>query len=196
MFFVRLKLLIRISTAKLFLPYLYKKYVRNNDILIDDINQNFIIRSQKSDFTLKKKFYHLLFYYPEFAFVFFWRIKSHLMIWKILFLKNYNCKIFTSSIIQGGLVAYHPFATVINARKIGKNFTFRNSLTVGNKNNNNELLPTIGNNVEVGANVVIIGDIEIGDNVIIGAGSVVVKNVPSNCVVAGNPAKIIKHLNL
>lgn len=195
MFLVRLQLLIRISTAKLFLPYLYKKYVRNNNILIDDINQNFIIRSQKSDFTLKKKFYHLLFYYPEFAFVFFWRIKSHLMIWKILFLKNYNCKIFTSSIIQGGLVAYHPFATVINAKKIGKNFTFRNSLTVGNKNNDNQLLPTIGNNVEVGANVVIIGDIEIGDNVIIGAGSVVVKNVPSNSVVAGNPAKIIKQLN-
>ena len=44
------------------------------------------------------------------------------------------------------------------------------------------------------ANVVIIGDIEIGDNVTIGAGSVVVKSVPSNCVIAGNPARIIKML--
>lgn len=52
--------------------------------------------------------------------------------------------------------------------------------------------PKIGNNVLVGANVTIIGDITIGDNVIIGAGSVVVKNVPSNCVIVGNPAKILK----
>ena len=40
----------------------------------------------------------------------------------------------------------------------------------------------------------IIGPVHIGDNVIIGAGSVVVKDVPSNCVVAGNPAKVIRTL--
>lgn len=196
MFFNRLKLLIRIFVSKLFLPYLYSKYVRNNEVLIADIEQNFAVRSQKSNLTLKKKLHHLLISYPEFAFVFFWRIKSHFLIWKILFLKNYNCKIFTSSIIQGGLVAFHPFATVINAKSIGKNFIFRNSLTIGNKNNDNSQLPVIGDNVEVGANVVIIGPIKIGDNVIIGAGSVVVKSIPSNCVIAGNPARIIKQLNL
>ena len=89
----------------------------------------------------------------------------------------------------------HPFATVINAKSIGKNFQFRNSLTIGNKYNDNSKIPVIGNNVTVGANVVIIGDITIGDNVIIGAGCVVVKDVPSNVVVAGNPAKIIRSLN-
>ena len=36
------------------------------------------------------------------------------------------------------------------------------------------------------------GGITIGDNVIIGAGSVVTKDIPSNCVVVGNPARIIK----
>ena len=39
--------------------------------------------------------------------------------------------------------------------------------------------------------VQVIGNIRIGDNVIIGAGSLVIKDVPSNCVVGGNPAKII-----
>lgn len=174
--------------------FLYGKYVRNNSVIMSDIEQNFNIRSKKSDLTLKKKFTHLMLYYPEFSFIFFWRIKSSFFIWKWLFLKNYSCKIFSSSNIQGGLVAYHPYASVINAKKIGKNFTFRNSLTIGNKNNDNKLLPTIGNNVEVGANVVIIGDIEIGDNVIIGAGSVVVKNVPPNSIIAGNPARIIRAL--
>lgn len=42
--------------------------------------------------------------------------------------------------------------------------------------------------------MVIIGKINIGSNVKIGAGSVVVKDVPDNCVVAGNPARIIKTL--
>ena len=46
----------------------------------------------------------------------------------------------------------------------------------------------------IGANAVVIGNVTIGDNVFIGAGAVVVKDVPSNCVVAGNPAKIVKTL--
>lgn len=52
--------------------------------------------------------------------------------------------------------------------------------------------PTIGDNVSLGANVTIIGGIHIGDNVTVGAGSVIVKDIPSNCVVVGNPARIIK----
>ena len=49
-------------------------------------------------------------------------------------------------------------------------------------------------NVSIGANVTIIGDIKIGNNVIIGAGSVVVKDVTDNCIVAGNPARVIRTL--
>lgn len=52
----------------------------------------------------------------------------------------------------------------------------------------------IGNNVSIGCNVCIIGSIRIGNNVKIGAGSVVIKDVPDNCVIAGNPAKVIKYL--
>ena len=51
--------------------------------------------------------------------------------------------------------------------------------------------PTIGDNVIIYPNSVIVGNISIGSNVIIGAGSVVVSSVPDNCVIAGNPAKII-----
>ena len=52
-------------------------------------------------------------------------------------------------------------------------------------------LVTIGNNVFIGAGAIILPNTSIGNNVIIGAGAVVTKSIPDNCVVAGNPAKII-----
>ena len=53
----------------------------------------------------------------------------------------------------------------------------------------------IGNNVSLGCNVTIIGGVHIGNNVTIGAGAVVVKDVPDNAVVVGNPAKILKYID-
>ena len=53
--------------------------------------------------------------------------------------------------------------------------------------------PSFGNNVFVGTGAILLGPIEVGDNVKIGANSfVVMRDIPSNCTVAGTPAKIIK----
>jgi len=54
----------------------------------------------------------------------------------------------------------------------------------------------IGNNVFVGAGSIIMPGVTIGDNSIIGAGSVVNKDIPSNVVAAGVPARIIKPLKM
>lgn len=54
---------------------------------------------------------------------------------------------------------------------------------------------TIGENVFIGMNAVILMGSQIGNNVIIGAGSVVSGKIPDNTVVAGNPAKVIMSLN-
>jgi len=50
----------------------------------------------------------------------------------------------------------------------------------------------IGNNVWLGSRVMVLKGVTIGDNSVIGAMSVVTKSIPSNCIVAGNPAKVIR----
>lgn len=53
---------------------------------------------------------------------------------------------------------------------------------------------TIGDDVWIGGSVTILPGITIGSNVVIGAGSVVTKDIPSDCVAVGNPCKPIKNL--
>jgi len=92
----------------------------------------------------------------------------------------------------------HPVGIVIvRDVVIGKNCTIYQNVTIGKKKfgfieNKNT---TIGDNVTIFANACIIGNINIGDNAIIGAGAVVLKDVPENAIVAGNPAKVIKYRN-
>ena len=50
----------------------------------------------------------------------------------------------------------------------------------------------VGKNCIIGTRAIIMPGVVIGDSSIVAAGSIVVKNVPSNCMVAGNPAKLIK----
>jgi maltose O-acetyltransferase len=54
----------------------------------------------------------------------------------------------------------------------------------------------IGNNVWIGGRVVINPGITIGDNVVIASGAVVTKDIPSNVVVGGNPAKVIRQIEV
>jgi acetyltransferase-like isoleucine patch superfamily enzyme len=54
----------------------------------------------------------------------------------------------------------------------------------------------VGNNVIVGMGSIILPGTEIGDNCIVGAGSVVRGNIPSDSVIAGNPAKVVMKLPL
>ncbi|MCE2597227.1 acyltransferase [Motilimonas cestriensis] len=54
---------------------------------------------------------------------------------------------------------------------------------------------SIGDNVWIGANVMILKGVTIGDNAVIGAGSVVYESIPANAIALGNPAKIVKHIS-
>ena len=93
------------------------------------------------------------------------------------------------------LIFYHGQGLVVNYQVvIGENCTLRNGVTIGHKKLADGTLskcPVIGNNVDIGANACIIGDITIGNNVSIGAGAVVVKSIPDNSIAVGNPARIL-----
>lgn len=83
----------------------------------------------------------------------------------------------------------HAFNTFLNAKSIGSHFRCFHNVTIGQKNGK---LPTIGNNVTISCGASVLGSIRVGNNVVIGAGCVVVHDVPSNCTVIGNPARIVK----
>ena len=55
--------------------------------------------------------------------------------------------------------------------------------------------PTLGNNVLIGANAIVLGNVTIADNAKVGAGAVVVNDVPSNMTVAGIPATVVRNRN-
>jgi len=131
----------------------------------------------------------LLANYPEFRNVFYARIGL------IGFILNFICPkmntlFITTQDIKGGLFIQHGFATIISAASIGQNCWINQQVTIGYSNKTD--CPTIGNFVHIYAGAKVIGGIKIGDHSVIGANCVVVKDVPSNCVVVGNPARIIK----
>lgn len=83
----------------------------------------------------------------------------------------------------------HAQNTFLNAKSIGDHFTCFHNVTIGQLGNR---IPKIGNYVTVSCGASILGEVHIGNNVIIGANCVITKNVPDNCTVIGNPARIVK----
>ena len=95
--------------------------------------------------------------------------------------------------IGEGLVLVHCGDIAVNNEAvIGKNCTMYQGVTVGMEfRGERRGNPTIGNNVWIGSNACVVGNITIGDDVLIAPLSFVNFNVPSHSIVIGNPAKII-----
>lgn len=96
--------------------------------------------------------------------------------------------------VDRGLHLVHCGYRMIPAvKRIGKNCTILPMVLIGRKTPDADVADAeIGDNCYIGAGAIIMNPIKIGNNVTIGAGSVVTKDIPDNCIVAGNPAKIIR----
>jgi serine O-acetyltransferase len=95
-----------------------------------------------------------------------------------------------------GLYLGHPYNITINPKTIiGANCNIHKGVVIGQCNRGKyEGVPTIGNQVWIGINAAIVGNVTIGDDVLIAPNSFVNVDVPSHSVVFGNPC-IIKHRN-
>lgn len=102
-----------------------------------------------------------------------------------------NCAIsYKAKIGKGTALGYGGIGCVIHAQaEIGENCKISQNVTIAAKDGK---APKIGNNVFIGANSVIIGDVEIGDNCFIGALTLVNKSFPANSMIVGIPAKNIR----
>lgn len=155
----------------------------------EDVIINMVSKKYNSGIVLS--FLYLLVFEKTYRNLFYWRIGwARYLIWYLLW-SHPSFTIATDMKLGKGVRCIHPFSSIVNANSIGDFFTVRNNVTIGNNADGTDR-PTIGHHVSINSNAVVIGDIYIGDNVIVGAGSVVTKNVPSNCVVVGNPAMIIR----
>jgi UDP-2-acetamido-3-amino-2,3-dideoxy-glucuronate N-acetyltransferase len=78
---------------------------------------------------------------------------------------------------------------------IGPSVAFTNDIFPRSRDYSNVLIKTtVAKGASIGANATLLAGIHVGEGAMIGAGSVVVKDVPDNAVVAGNPAKILRYV--
>lgn len=102
---------------------------------------------------------------------------------------------YSTKIGKGSRFAYGCIGVVLHGRAvIGERVIIGQGVTVGRKLSPNGV-PVVGNDVYIAAGARILGGITIGDNVIIGANSVVVTDVPANTIVAGAPARVVRTID-
>lgn len=171
----------------LFLPHvLLFIFSKEREVIAKDIyaKNNFNHSLVHQMYSLSKelltnKYFRTLFYF-----------RTNGIVSKILrffYPRNSSFIIDVNTKIGGGLQLAHPYATILNAEKIGENVYVNHLVTVGEKNGKR---PIIEDGVKLYANSIVIGGITVGKNAIIGAGAVVVKDVPENAEMVGNPAKM------
>ncbi len=102
------------------------------------------------------------------------------------FFANYNCTIldcakvsFGNDVLLGPNVSIYTAQHPIDAKRRSEGWESAQPVS-------------IGSDVWIGGNVVILPGVKIGNNVVIGAGSVVTKDIPDSVVAVGNPCKVIK----
>lgn len=164
------------------------------------IKMNFIKRLYSDAKNIEEKdpacksIIHVLFLYPGFHALAFYRLSHFLYVNKLYFLSGLLsnfARFFTGIEIHPGakiglsLFIDHGMGIVVGeTATIGDNCTIYHGVTLGGTGKDKcKRHPDIGNNVVIGAGAKILGPIKIGDNVKIGANATITKSVPSNSTV-------------
>lgn len=106
---------------------------------------------------------------------------------------KYNLAIPINTVGYGLYLPHLEGGIIINCKSMGCNCKVNSGVVVGSKHDNSQIA-IIGDNVELAVGCKVIGQVCIGDNAVVAPNAVVVKDVPSNAIVAGVPAKVIKIL--
>lgn len=173
------------------LPHLLVFYLHpNKELMLSDLLR------WKKIFNINNgipfSFIQLMSNYKEFRSLFYYRVEFGFLIRLLnIFYRRLDSLYFCTPEIGKGLYIVHGFSTILNAQSIGDNCIIYQNVTIG-LNERSEKGPVIKNNVRICAGAMVLGNITIGNDSIIGAGALVLKNVPDNCTVIGNPAYIIK----
>lgn len=167
-----------------------------NSILDDDLYRLVGSDNRKISVKLRKFLFS-----PGFTFVFFFRKATFAKWWvtRIFWSIGFHAtKILTAiqvpigTKIGPGLRILHFGTIVVNPNTIiGRNFNIAQGCLVGCAEGKRAGTPTLGNNVVMGANSIIIGGVHIGNDVLLAPGAFVNFDVPDNSIVIGNPGKII-----
>lgn len=168
--------------------YMFFKYfaIRNQFIREDFIvNRKYHSKPDMSDYVA---FCHMMQKLPEYRFVLYNRMPVICGAFLNILLPKRRV-VFNINSLMGGVQVIHGWSTIVYADSVGTNFKVHQNCTVGNNHNG---IPKIGNNVELYPGAVVAGSITVGNNVRIGANCVVLCDVPDNSVCYGNPCVIVK----
>lgn len=167
-----------------------------NQQLLDDLYRYEGKASRRLKTQLK-----YIFFTPGFQFIYFFRKASGArnplsrVFWSILHrlsMWHYGFQIPIGTKIGRGFRISHFGDMGINHEAvIGENFNIAPGAHVSYADGKRKGVPTIGNNVILNINSVIVGGVNIGDNVLIAPNTFVNFDVPSNSIVIGSPGKII-----
>ena len=87
---------------------------------------------------------------------------------------------------------WHQSGMILHARAIGDDVHIRHNTTFGVvRRDDNLRIPVIGNRVDIGCGVCVLGDVHVGDDAVIGANAVVLADVAPGSVVVGIPARVV-----
>ena len=134
----------------------------------------------------------LLWELPEFRSLFIYRNRHRHLYkrWIAFWYKPMDTLYIQTEEIGGGFFIQHGFATMISAESIGENCWINQQVTIGY--NGKGRAPIIGDDVMITCGAKVLGSITVGNNAVVGANAVVIRDVEEGTTVGGVPAKKIK----